>query len=314
MARLGDLPYIFKTVGIIPYCRRVWREVTDDSLFTWASALAYSWLFAIFPFLLFLLALLPYLPSRTKDRAVESVRKVVYEEIPSTESADMIWNNVAPEKLVRENKRSVLLLGLGLALWSAAGGMAMTMSALDRCYDVERGRNVFKQRAIAVALTIVVIVLMVGIICLLPVATLVKAWMTTRIPNHLILVFDIARWTLSVLFMVSVLALVYHFGPSVRQRFHWLTPGAAFCVVVWVTLAVAFRIYIERMGGKSYAKTYGAVGGVVILLLFFYIDAVVLLIGAEINSEIDFQVLQIRRGTRDFRKADDLSHPAPTSI
>src|SRR5207237_417478 len=85
----------------------------------------------------------------------------------------------------------------------------------------------------------------------------------------------------------------------------WLTPGSLFAIVVWLGLGFVFRFYVERWG--KYNQTYGTVGGVVILLLFFYIDAVVLLIGAEIDSEVDFEVLKIRRGTRDFTKAGAFS-------
>jgi membrane protein len=84
-------------------------------------------------------------------------------------------------------------------------------------------------------------------------------------------------------------------------------------VVVWVVLGIGFRLYMDRLGGKGYDKTYGTLGGVAILLLLFYIDALVLLIGAEINSEIDFEVLKVRRGTRDFRAAEELD-TAPTAV
>jgi hypothetical protein len=92
--------------------------------------------------------------------------------------------------------------------------------------------------------------------------------------------------------------MVYYFGPSFKQKFHTITPGAAFCVLVWIVLGVGFKLYVSRFGGaESYNKTYGAVAGAAILLLFFYIDALVLLIGAEINSELDFAVLGIPSGS-----------------
>ena len=112
--------------------------------------------------------------------------------------------------------------------------------------------------------------------------------------------------------MVTVVAVIYYNGPSIRHRFVWLTPGGVFAIVVWLVLGFAFRFYVQKWG--KYNETYGTVGGVVILLLFFYIDALVLLIGAEINSEVDFEVLKVRRGTRDFTKAEDLTAGAPTSI
>ena len=110
---------------------------------------------------------------------------------------------------------------------------------------------------------------------------------------------NFVRWGLAVLALLLALALVYHFGPSLRRRWRLVTPGALFSVVVWIVLAYAFKYYVNHFG--RYHRTYGAVGGVAILLLFFYIDAVVLLVGAEINSEIDYEVLKVPRGCRDLR-------------
>jgi hypothetical protein len=100
-----------------------------------------------------------------------------------------------------------------------------------------------------------------------------------------LILWQVIRHGLALMFLLWVIALVYHFGPNVRQRFRLLTPGAVFTVFVWIVLGFAFRFYVDRFG--KYGQTYGAVGGVIILLFFFYLDALVLLIGAEINAEID---------------------------
>jgi membrane protein len=208
------------------------------------------------------------------------------------------------------------LFGLGVAIWAASGGMSMTMAALDKCYELEAGRPFYKQRPLAVLLTIVVAALILAVVVLLPIGTALKTWLIQR--EYItasdvvwIVLFDIVRWLLALLFMVTSLMLIYHFGPSVKHRFHWITPGATFCLVVWLLLGLAFRLYVAKFG--SYEKTYGTVGGVAILLLFFYIDALVLLVGAEINSEIDFEVLKVKRGTRDFRPAEDVTAPLPVT-
>ena len=96
--------------------------------------------------------------------------------------------------------------------------------------------------------------------------------------------------------------MLYQKGPAIRRRWTWLTPGGVFCVAVWLTLGLLFKLYLREFG--RYNETYGTVGGVVILLLFFYLDAVVLLVGAEINSEIDFKILGVDRGSRDYREAE----------
>jgi membrane protein len=187
--------------------------------------------------------------------------------------------------------------------------MAATMTALDRCYELRDGRPWFRQRFIAVLMTVVVATLILLVVLLLPVGGIVKAWVIRQNwPGFYrgapwLVAFDIARWALAVLLLVSILTVLYHWGPYVRHRFHWLTPGAVFSIVVWVGLGLAFKLYLERFA--NYNKTYGTVGGAAVMLLMFYIDAAVLLWGAEINSEIDFEVLKVKRGTRNFIPAEE---------
>src|SRR5687767_1904941 len=94
MARMSDLRTVFQTVGVVAFAKRVWDQVTEDDLFTWAAALAYSWLFAVFPFMLFLLTLLPYLPERAKTNAHDEIRELIYQTAPGRDAAHTIWSNV----------------------------------------------------------------------------------------------------------------------------------------------------------------------------------------------------------------------------
>jgi membrane protein len=313
MARLTDIPRVFAAVGVWPFLKRVYNQIIEDNLFTWASALAYSWLFAIFPFMLFLISLLPLLPTSVQNRVTDELQQFVY-QLPK-EAADTIWNNIEPKlEQLKQPRTWVTFVGLGLALWAASGGMATTMAALDKCYELENGRPFYKQRPLAVLLTIIVAALILAVVVLLPVGTAVRTWLihhelVTESNLGWIVLFDLVRWMLALLFMVSALTLIYHVGPSIKHQFHWLTPGAAFCLVVWVVLGLVFKLYVEKFG--KYDQTYGTVGGVAVLLLFFYIDALVLLIGAEINSEIDFEVLKVKRGTRDFRPAEEVTEALP---
>jgi membrane protein len=221
------------------------------------------------------------------------------------------------QSLLHQPKGFVLYTSLIVSLWAASGGMSATMSALDKCYELDRGRAYHRQRALAIVMTILVMILLLAVACLLPVGSAIRAWVVHRgfvADEHpILLVFDVVRWVLALCFLFSVLAIVYFKGPSIKHHFHWLTPGAVFVVTVWVLLGVGFRLYMDHMGSRSYDRMYGTLGGVAILLLLFYVDALVLLIGAEINSEIDFEVLKVRRGTRDLRRAEDLD-AAPVAL
>jgi membrane protein len=308
MARLVDFPQMVRSVGWKEFGRRVWQQIGEDHIFTFASALAYSWLFAIFPFLIFLLSLVPYLPPGVKENANQEAREFIYNVMPGP-AADTIWPNIekALDSVLEQKRRWLIFLGLLTSIWAASGGMMATMGALDRCYDLPESRAFWKQRLIALAMTVVVAALVLSVMALLPIGTAVRKWMIARElidPRSTLLVtFDVARWTLAVLFMTIIMAVIYHFGVGVKHRFHWLTPGALFCLAAWIVLGLTFRFYVEKFG--NYNKTYGTVGGVAVMLLLFYLDAAVLMIGAEINSEIDFEVLKVPRGSRNLLPAED---------
>ena len=317
MARLRDVPKLLRSVGPLEFAKRVWNQINDDNLFTWAASLAYSWLFALFPFMLFLLALIPYLPQQVRQNAQHYIADLLTKYL-AAEAAHTVRDNIEGNvhNLLHQPRGWVLYFGLLLALWAAASGMAATMSALDKCYDLDRGRPFYVQRPLAILMTIIVIVLLILVGCLLPVGTVVRHWVIDHgfigAGNPMLIVFDISRWMLSVLFLFAVLGMIYYKGPSIRHRFYLFTPGAVFCVASWILLAFVLRTYLDRMG-EGYNKTYGAVGGVAMLLLLFYVNALVLLIGAEINSEIDFEVLKVRRGSRNFLEAEATTahEPAP---
>ena len=279
--------------------KKVWSEVTKDDVFTWGSALAYAWIFAIFPFLIFLLTLAPYLPGNVKQEALDGVQRVTSSSVGG-ETSTQVANSL--KDVMGHQKGGLLSFGLILALWGASGGMTMTMSALDKAYYVNCSRSFFKQRAIAIALTIGVAILILAVLFLMPIGTAITNYLKTKGARGTAAVWGltIVRYVIAVVLLFLVVALIYYFGPCIRQKWQTITPGAVFSVVVWLLLAFAFRLYVNKFG--RYNETYGAVGGVAILLLFFYIDAAVLLVGAEINSEIDFEVLRLPRGSRDFRK------------
>lgn len=298
MARLGDLPHVFRTVGPWTFVRRIVKETFDDHVFTWAAALAYSWMFAIFPFLIFLLALLPYMPQQFKEPTRKQIDEQIGYVAPSAagESLRSTLNQVLDRPA-----GSLLSIGILIALFGASGGMNATMAALDRCYDIEIGRRYVKQRSVAAVLTIGVAALIILVLCLVPVTTQLLG--RFEIGGVTAMILNVSRYTVAAFLCLTILSLVYHFGPSVRSHWTWISPGSLFVLVVWALLAFGFRYYIDNFAAASYAKTYGVVGSIVLLLLVLYMDAIVLLIGAEINSEVDFAVL----GLHSSANADDKS-------
>lgn len=304
MARLSDVPVVLRRIGVITFVRRVWREVQEDQLFSWAASLAYAWLFAIFPFMIFLLTLIPHLPERVVEEAYTRIPIFLYSVLPDS-SAWTLWDNI--EKLFWDPPRGLWSVGLLITLWAASGGINMTMTALDKCYEVERGRSFLRRRLIAVAITVVVATMIIAVLVLIPVGNMVTKYVienwpekTTPIPKGILWAWNAARYCLAGVLMFMIVSVVHQFGIAVRQRWRVFSPGSVFTIAVWMLLAFAFRWYVNTIGKASYHRTYGTVGGVAVLLLFFYLDALVLMIGAEINSEIDYEVLGVERGCRDF--------------
>jgi membrane protein len=310
MARLSDIPVVFRTVGVWGLTKRVWGQIQEDNLATWAAALAYSWLFAVFPFLVFLLSLLPYLPEQTKQSTEDQMKAMVYQYVPQ-DGAEAIWKNV--NFVLTQRRATWSVIGLALAIWGASRGINMTISALDKCYELDRGRPIYRQIPVSFLMTVVVALLIICVLVLLPIGTIAVAWIKAHAHDYVSKPFlwglNILRYPLALILMFSVLNILYHFGPSIKQRFSYITPGAVFAVTVWILLGLGFRIYVEKYA--KFNETYGAAGGVVILLTAFYFDALVLLVGAEINSEIDFAVLGVPRGSRDFRTACDVKGACP---
>jgi membrane protein len=348
MARLRDIPPVLRKVGVLRFLKDVWCQIGEDQVFTWASALAYSWLFAIFPFLLFLLTLVPYLPDSWKHDTKHWIAVAVY-SLPK-EAADTMWENLWPhiDRFLQAKASSVSIISVVLTLWGASGGVATTMAALDRCYEVEKSRPFYKQRLmLAPAVTFIEVALILAVMVLIPIGTLLTRWGEHKIAQVsaavgmsiaatqpasqpttaatgaikgdaiaaasaerppqdgpqkyiiLLIAWQIFRFCLGLGLLLMAVAVVYYFGPNIKQRWRWVTPGSIFVVAVWLGLGAAFRFYVDRWG--AYDKTYGTLGGVVILLLFFYVDAAVLLIGAEINSEMDFVIYNVPRGSTNFR-------------
>ena len=290
MAQLSDFPLVIKSIGWKEFGRRIWQQMGEDDLFTWAASLAYSWIFAIFPFLIFLLTLVPLMPARSKDHAGAQIKGAL-NYLPEN-AAQPLEQQV--DSLLHTTHGGLLSIGLVVSLWAASGGMSMTMTALDRCYDIKIGRTYIRQRFLALLLTMVSTVLIMLVMILLPIASGVMTWFESQgalFKWPIILALDVGRFGVAVLLLMTILALLYHFGPSLERKFHFLTPGSVLSLCIWILLLLTFKLYINSFGAASYSATYGAVAGVAILLLFFYIDAIVLLIGSEVNSEVDFVVL-----------------------
>ena len=194
----------------------------------------------------------------------------------------------------------MLIIGILGALWSGSSGINSLMTTLNFVYRVKETRPWWKARAISIALTIAVAILMLAAILI----TLIGGFLVAKIGGAIGIggvatqLWRFGQYVVALFFVILAFALIYRWGPSVKdQKWHWVTPGATVAVFLWVLASAGLRIYLHF--SNSYAKSYGSLGAVIILLLWFYITGLATLIGAEVNSEIENAAAQ--RGRPDAK-------------
>jgi membrane protein len=255
------------------------QDFFKDDMTTYAAALAYQVLFSIFPFIIFLIALLGFLRLSTFFDWLRSQMQLLLPE-----QAMHQVNLVISE--LQQPQTGLLSVGVVAALWTASAGIRATMHALNVAYNVKEQRPAWKLYPLSIFYTIGAAILMVVAAALLVVGPEAMQWLAHWVGLEQIVVFlwSILRLPVAMFLLTVVVALIYHVGPNVRQEFHLISPGAVISVLVWVGGSLAFDYYIRNYA--NYNAMYGSVGAVVVLLLYFYISAAVLLFGAELNAAI----------------------------
>lgn len=273
----GERPSAWKLGGLSAagLGKRTWDAI-DDAILDRSAAFSYYVIFAMFPALLFLTTLLAFLPI---PGLLGRLTGYVGEVLPG--DAGLLVQRTLTQTL-RGAHAGLLSVGAVTALWAASSGMTSIMAALN----VER-RPWWRERLLAIGLTIVFSVLAVVALVLLvfgqnlgEAIANAQGWGTASR-----LTWQIVRWPLAIALGIAAISLVYRLAPAANQRWAWVTPGSAFAVVTWATMSVALRFYVGRFA--SYDATYGAIGGVILLMLWLYLSGIVLLVGARINFEIE---------------------------
>ncbi|MER5265169.1 YihY/virulence factor BrkB family protein [Actinosynnema sp. NPDC002837] len=262
--------------------KRTVKEFDDDNLTDWAAALTYYAVLSLFPGLLLLTALLGLLGPDAVQSIVDSL-----DALGPGEAKDTVAG--ALENLRKSQASGVLaIVGLVTALWSASGYVGAFMRASNSIYDVEEGRPFWKVIPLRLGLTVGVVVLLALTALGVTLTGGVAEWLgeVLGLGSTFVTVWDIAKWP--VLFVLASLAigLLFWASPNVRQpSFLWITPGGLLTVVVWVAASLGFAFYVANFG--SYNKTYGSLAGVIIFLVWLWISNLALLLGAELDAELE---------------------------
>jgi membrane protein len=260
--------------------RRTIHEVDEDRCFALAAQLAFYFLLALFPALLVLVALLAYLPvENTLSELVATLGTVAPPELVELLRAQLA-------QIGAGNAAGVITFGILGAIWSSSAAMVAIIDALNHAYDITERRPWWKRRLVAIALTIMLAVFSVVALALVLAGPAVAAVLArSTVDNGGSALWNALRWLIMLGSVLLALDLVYHFAPNRRGRWTWLTPGAVVATVLWILSSFAFKAYLSS--AADYSATYGAIGGAIVTMLWFYLSGLAMLVGAELNGVLE---------------------------
>lgn len=263
--------------------KRTLREFKADNLTDLAAALTYYGVLAIFPMIIVMVSVLGLIGRSATQPLIHNLSAV------APGPAKQIFTSAIHNVQSGRGAAGVLFIaGLAGSLWSASGYIAAFMRASNIVWDVEEGRPIWKTIPIRLGVTLVTVILLTAS----ALAVVLTGTLATQIANLLglgssaVTIFDIAKWPIMLFLVGLILAVLYYAGPSVRQpSIRWVSPGSIFAVIAWIIASAAFAFYVANF--SSYNKTYGALGSVVVFLVWLWITNVVILFGAELNAELE---------------------------
>jgi membrane protein len=262
--------------------RRTVRGYGNDNLTDWAAALTYYAVLSVFPGLLVLVSLLGLVGHAATDRLLGTVGTLA----PGP-ARQILTGSVHGVSQAHGAAGVLAILGLAGALWSASGYVGAFMRAANAIYDVPEGRPIWKRLPVRVGITVVVGVL-AAVAAIIVVFTGPLAEQAGRLVGAggvAVTVWGIAKWPVLAVVVALMLAILYWASPNARQGWRWVSPGGLLALLIWVAASVGFGLYVAHFG--SYNKTYGALGAVIIFLVWLWLSNLAILLGAEFDAELE---------------------------
>jgi membrane protein len=275
------LAHLHVPIGWKELARRTAREIPGDDLLNLAAQQAYYFFFALFPALLTLISIASFFPiDNLMGQVVDQLGRVA-----PPEALKIITDQIA--EISRSGHGGVLTFAFLLTIWSSSGAMVSIISTLNAAYDISEGRPLWKVRLIAMALTIGMAVFILISIALV----LVGPTFAEHLANTLHMgpafkwTWWILQWPVVLTLVATGIGLVYYFAPDAQQDWVWITPGSIVATVLWLAVSLGLKLYIAYFG--NYNETYGTLAGFIVLLTWFYLSGLAILVGAELNAEIE---------------------------
>ena len=263
--------------------KRTFKQFSDDQLTTWAAALTYFGVLSLFPMILALVSVLGVIGPSATQPLLDQLGTVA----PGP-AKDILTNVLTSLEQNQGGSTVALIIGLVLAIWSASGYISAFMDASNNVWDVPEGRPIWKKIPVRLGVTIVMLVLLtitsLAIVFTGPVAQ--EIGNLIGLGDQFVDVWNIAKWPVLLLIVSFMLSLLYWACPNVKQPgFPWVTPGGLLAVILWLAASALFALYVANF--SSYNKTYGSLGGVIVFLTWLWITNIIVLLGAEFNSEME---------------------------
>ena len=267
------------SVSWMDVLRRTLKEAGEDDVLGRSAQLSYYFFLAVFPMLICMMALLGIF-SGAGQQVRQGVLHLLAGVLPGSAS-QLVGQTLT--QINGSNSGSKMSFGIIFSLWSASAGMSAVMDTLNAEYEVHETRSFIRRNAIAVGLTVASALLLLA-----AVAIVVAGGPTAQAFSHgaVTVLLKVVQWPVALMLVLLGFALIYFFGPDVKdQSWHWVTPGALGGLLLWFLASLALKIYLRFF--NTYSATYGSLGAVIVLLLWFYLSGAAVLIGAEINSVIE---------------------------
>ena len=263
--------------------KRTVSEFREDNLTDWAAALTYYAILSIFPALIVLVSILGLAGVSATNAILSNIK-----DLGPGPAQDIISGAIKEIAASTSTAGVAFVLGLIASLWSASGYVGAFSRAANVIYEMEEGRPFWKLRPIQIGMTLILLVL----VAISAIAVVISGPLASEIGKVLgiqgtaVTIFNIAKWPVIVVVLMTMLAILYYGAPNVRHPgFRWITPGGVLAVLLWMLASVGFAFYVSNF--SSYNATYGSLAGVIIFLIWLWISNVAVLLGAEMNAEIE---------------------------